>query len=140
MKKYFSKTVAVFLMSAIFFMAGGLCFHSLLNPIIKINVAEAAAYSETSVSVDTCLNEQVNDPLLSIYANSHHKSILPCCSDEGHSIFNSFSKYSEINQFIPSNFLDENQILKIAHGVVSYNIPILPPPELFSIKKTNLRI
>jgi len=137
MKKYFIKTVAVFILSAVFFMASGFCFHILLSPILKINFAEAASLSnEMAMSPDVCGNQQTNN----LQISSHHNSISSCCSSEGHSIFNASSKYSEISKFIPAIFFSENQILKITPEIAIYNIPILPPPEISSIQTTILRI
>lgn len=142
MKKYLVKTVAVFLMTGIFFMATGFCFHNLLTPkpIIQLNIAQAASYNVAGSCGNESTDKQISQPVMSAQTTSHHNSILPCCLDEGHPTLSTLSKSFEITKFIPTLFFTENQILKTVYKTVAYHPLIIAPPELLALRVTILRI
>ena len=124
MKKYFIKSIAIFLFAAVFVMASGFCFNSSLSPIVKLKVAKASLCDEA----------------MPVKTSDHHNSILPCCSDSGHPTFNILSQSLEISKFIPSLFFNDNQILKPVLRKTVYFDKIIPPPELVFLESTILRI
>jgi len=126
MKKYFIKSVAIFLFAAVFVMASGFCFNSPLSSVVKMKVAKASLCDEA----------------MPVQTSDHHNSILPCCSDSGHPTFNILSQFQslEISKFIPSLFFNENQILKPVLKKTVYFDKIIAPPELVFLESTILRI
>lgn len=141
MKIFFIKIIAVSLLTSIFFMASGFCFHSLLSPIIKLNVAQAAE----QISINDCGEdksnvEQVEKSGMPAPMAEHNNSLLPCCVAEGHPSAAIFSQATQINKFILELFFIEEQTIKTLPEIVVYQTPILPPPELLSLKSTILRI
>lgn len=151
MKKYFIKTINIFLLSAVFFMAGGFCFSDLHSLVIKKNTVNAATLTYQASGMDNCgaeetgllnnkINNQAPQPLLPNVEADQHNSILPCCLGDGQLAFNLFSQSFEIIKFIPPIFFEDNQITKTVVETVTYNTPLIPPPELLALKSNILRI
>lgn len=145
MKKYFIKSIAAFLFTAIFFMASGFCFHGLLG--LTFNEAKAAApeniiISESDACVDTQNTEQkeIKEPVVPI-KTSHQNSLLPCCVSEAHpTVISSVLQLPEITKFIPAVIVSEYLENRLSFISKVYHAPIILPPELLALRSTILRI
>jgi len=159
MKKYFIKITVVSLMTTVFFMASGFCFHSLLDFKFEPRVAQAAStdnleannYNGCAGEIENNqinyfqtnflnLSNQIKDIQIPVVTTGNANSILPCCAGESHPSVVSIPQSSGINKFIPVAFISENQTLKIIPQGRIYAAPIFSPPELLSLRTTILRI
>ena len=145
MKKYFIKSVVVFLFTAVFFMASGFCFHGLLG--LTFNEAKAATseniiVNESDACVDTQNTEQkeIKEPVVPV-KTSHQNSLLPCCVSEAHpSVISSVLQMSEITKFIPAVIVSDHLENRLFFVSKVYHEPIILPPELLALRSTILRI
>lgn len=145
MKKYFIKSVVIFLLTAVFFMASGLCFHSLLG--LTFNEAKAAAPENNIINEsDSCgetqnINQkEIKEPIAPA-KTSHQNSLLPCCVSEAHpSVISSVLQMSEITKFIPAVIVIGHLENRLSFISKVYHAPIISPPELLALRSTILRI
>lgn len=146
MKKYFTKITAILLLAIIFPMVSGFCFQGLLGPMVKVNVAQAASYDNSSVSdMGVCSAEQsakqTQAPAKSSNVPNHHNPVLPCCVDGSHSSNTNLSQLFESGKSVMAvSFISENQLPKPAENLVSYRLSTSSPPESPLVLKTILRL
>jgi hypothetical protein len=147
MKKHFIKISAPAIIIAIFFMAGGLCFNSLLALEAGAHVPQMTI-SDLSLKsgLNVCGNNQIAQPIKAadesfpLVIASPHGIGDSCCTSDGHQSILTATKSLEINKFIPSGILMESFLPVINQKSAVYLTPIIPPPELSLLKSTILRI
>ncbi len=140
MKKYYIKTVATFLMIAIFFMVGSLCFDS----VFKISEVHAANLENNlDGEVDLCMggHDATQKEVEESTSANNHNSLLPCCVSGAHPTLGPLTfQITELIKSIPTVFFNEYDTVKTILISAVYYKPITSPPELLALKTTILRI
>lgn len=129
-------------MIAIFVMASGFCFQGLFGASKNIALATTNNISDQVDNKDICgqetTNNQTKEPGKPTSIPKQHSSILACCSNGSHNTIISVSQSLENGKSIPVILAIEDKSIIADSVAVAYNIPILSPPELKSVKKTIL--
>lgn len=151
MKKYFFKTISIFLAVIIFPMVGGFCFQDSSFSMLKTKVTNAAISTnemsgERVSQFDICADEIGNFSNTTDHFNyqapkaSNHDSILPCCVDSKHSDQSILSQSVNFNNLVSSIALTSEQLLlKNLKIFINYNQTI-SSPRLSMVKTIVLRL
>ncbi|MEI6835923.1 MAG: hypothetical protein WCK59_03745 [Candidatus Falkowbacteria bacterium] len=144
MKKYSIKIISLLIVSAVFFMASGFCFNSLIS--LEFNQTKTAPSANNFlVDADGCEGNQSiqssgSTELLTLPGSLHHGTASSCCLNDGHLSVLNISKSSKIGQSFLGDFFKEKASLTLVSKSIIYLNPLIPPPELAVLKSTILRI
>jgi len=140
MKIYCIKTVAAFLMIAIFFMVGSLCFDS----VFETREAHAANLENNLNSdLNSCMggHDATQKEVKESTSANNHNSLLPCCVSDAHPTLGFLDlQINELTKSIPTVFFNEYDTVKTILISAVYYTPITSPPELLALQTTMLRI
>lgn len=147
MKKYFIKTISLTLLIGAFHLASGFCFEGLLNPLAKVEAAQAAPLENNLTGeMDTCSQSQAVSPLQSqsdaiiSHLPNSAKTVLPCCLDGAQANLAALNQSLEIKPLMPAAIITPFHLPTIILVSAVYYPPIISPPKLLAVKTTVLRL
>ncbi len=147
MKIISTKTISFVVLAGMFTMLSSFCLMQILfSSTHVVNAAQAATVEHNMVNNDNSCEQELavmpdaEQSILPI-TNNNQNSLLPCCIDGNHNgaagIFQSGESIHLLPTFI---FSRERALVVDIPKIVVYFNPIIPPPELVSIKTITLRI
>ena len=143
MNKFFQKIIVIFFLLVIFPVTSGLCLQGLLDPATKINIAQDSIRVAAVVgNGDTCHDTQAPESSKAVSPkNTKHSAALPCCVDGDHTAVVSYYKFTNPLTAVALVLPTFGKLFPPTSAkIVAYQTPLIPPPELYSVKTTILRV